>query len=112
MKQNLLNELCYKKDLDELAVRVSNAEKILVFEGDRITENTRVIEKRTEILNGQQVLLKSHTDLIQELQNQVRKCETLLKYKVDGDEIDSMSTLMNELYQRLLQLENTTGHGD
>ncbi len=37
----------------------------------------------------------------------MRRNTDLLKQKVDGDEIDSLNTLLNELYERILQLENT-----
>jgi len=39
----------------------------------------------------------------------VRKCEDGLKYKVEGDEIDSLSNLINELYERLLNIETSSG---
>lgn len=35
----------------------------------------------------------------------VRKFEDQLKRKVDGDEIDSVNTLINELYDRLVEIE-------
>lgn len=36
----------------------------------------------------------------------VRKNEDSLKAKASGDEIDSMNTLVNELYEKIVDIEN------
>jgi len=39
----------------------------------------------------------------------VRKNEDSLKQKADGDEIDSLSALMNDLYERMMEMQRNGG---
>jgi len=41
----------------------------------------------------------------------VRRNEDSLKQKPDGDEIDSLSTLINELYERILEIQKSGNSG-
>ena len=39
----------------------------------------------------------------------MRKFEDALKHKADGDYIDTIQTLVNELYERTMELERKAG---
>lgn len=74
-----------------------------------IDQNSKKIKELCERLNGYDNRLSAESDIIQDLSNKVRKCEDQVKNKVDGDEIDSVNTLVNELYERLVELEKRGG---
>lgn len=68
-------------------------------------------------MEGHATRLSVDSDLIHEVQNQVRKCEDMVKQKANGDEIDSLNTFLHELYERLTEIEKngikvTTTGGD
>lgn len=78
----------------------------------RIEKNESNITSIFEKNEGHSNLIKSNSDLISELQVIVAKVENSLKYKLDGEEIDSLNVLMNELYERILTIENHTINKD
>ena len=42
----------------------------------------------------------------------MRRNQDQLKQKVDGDEIDSLNTLINELYERMMEMAKSGGSKD
>jgi hypothetical protein len=50
-----------------------------------------------------------HTDLITDLQNEMRKQNDNMKMKANGDEIDSVHALINELYDKVVEMEKNPG---
>jgi hypothetical protein len=67
--------------------------------------NDKKIKEIADRLEGYDNRFAAESDLIQDMANKVRKCEDLVKGKADGDEIDSLSTLVHELYERLVVVE-------
>ena len=69
------------------------------------------IKELLERVDGHQTRLNNDTDLIIELQNEFRNLGDQLKLKAEGEEIDSVHNLVNELYEKVHSLENATGTG-
>jgi hypothetical protein len=109
IKSDLRNEFISKHLFDEYGRRLTKVEEDQSEMHLDIESNTKKIKEILEKLSGIDNRLNAESDIIQDLSNKVKKCEDSVRSKVDGDEIDSVNTLVHELYERLLELERRGG---
>lgn len=58
-------------------------------------------------LDGHHNLLNAHNEQINDMQNTIRRMTDVVKLKADGEEIDGVNTLVNELYDKFNDLEKS-----
>lgn len=106
LKEDLRKELVGKLELQvvDKGLRVWVREEIEIL-NEEIEREQKKVKDNSERIEGHQNRLNSDSELILALQNDVRKLYDSLKQKAEGDEIDSMNTLINELYERLQDYE-------
>jgi hypothetical protein len=54
-----------------------------------------------EKIDGHSVRLASDTDLIIEIQNEMRKLYELIKVKASGEELESMNNLIEDMWDKM-----------
>eukprot|EP00347_Sterkiella_histriomuscorum_P003865 403362643 len=107
VKQDLRSELSSKFDHENLERRVTKLEQDANILFEELDKSKLNIQLNVEKLDGHQNRLNSDSDLITELQNQLRRLTDQVKQKVDGEEIDSMTLLVNDMFERFKEIESS-----
>eukprot|EP00347_Sterkiella_histriomuscorum_P013450 403364665 len=111
MKEDFRLEFASKITQDQLMQRMDHAEQDL----DQLHLSQEIDSKKLkeilEKLEAHQTRLNTDKDNIEELQEEVKKLNESLKNKADIEDAESISNLVNDLYERFHELQKGTGDG-
>lgn len=105
LKDDLRSELASKIDTESFDRR----SKKLVDETNvlfaYIEEDKVAIKAIQDKIQGHSTRLQVDSELIHDLQNNMRKLSDNVKQKADGEEIDSINQLVSDMYEKILDFE-------
>ena len=95
VKEDLRKELLSKSDLSPLDSKLTSQQDDI----DTLKQELeREIKKRLESTDRLDQLSLKQTQELESIQADLRKLQDLLKQKADSDEVDSLNTLINDMY--------------
>ena len=109
MKDDLRKEFTSKYEVDKLQGRLGMDEQDLDDINLNLGLDSRKIKENSERLDQQNQKINDNADQIVELAKEIKRLNEHLKNKAETEDVESINNFVNDLYDRLQDLEKHSG---